>query len=87
MDSSLRSPFAPLDIHSFPSGHTMTMTGVVVPLVVYWPASLSASIFMVCGLAWSRLATAHHFPSDVLAGALLGIAVGYPVATSIAWLW
>jgi len=86
-DASLQSPFAPLDAYSFPSGHTMTMTGVFVPLVAYWPAILPATLVMACGLAWSRLATAHHYPSDVLAGAALGMAVGYPVALCFIWLW
>ena len=30
-DASLKSAYAPLDRYSFPSGHTMTMTGVFVP--------------------------------------------------------
>ena len=42
---------------------------------------------MGCGLAWSRLATAHHYPSDVLAGAALGLLVGYPVALCFLALW
>lgn len=87
VDKNLPCPVAPLDVYSFPSGHTMTMAGVFAPVVVFWPAALQASLLMVCGLAWSRLATAHHFPSDVLAGALMGVAVGYPVAIGVAWLW
>ena len=86
-DATLPIPFAPLDRYSFPSGHTMTMTGVLVPIVAYWPAILPATLVMGCGLAWSRLATAHHYPSDVLAGAALGLAVGYPVALCFIWLW
>jgi undecaprenyl-diphosphatase len=86
-DASLQSSFAPLDRYSFPSGHTMTMTGVFVPIVAYWPAILPATLIMGCGLAWSRLATAHHYPSDVLAGVALGLLVGYPVALCFLSLW
>lgn len=86
-DATLPIPFAPLDRYSFPSGHTMTMTGVLVPIVAYWPAILPATLVMGCGLAWSRLATAHHYPSDVLAGAALGVGVGYPMTIGLAALW
>ena len=86
-NAQLISLAAPLDRYSFPSGHTMTLTGVVVPLIVFWHAAWPASVVMAFGLAWSRLATAHHYPSDILAGVLLGLGVGLPVAAMAAWLW
>jgi undecaprenyl-diphosphatase len=70
---------ATLDTHSFPSGHTMTMVGVLTPLVMLWPATTASAVLMGFGMAWSRVATAHHYPSDVLAGAVLGFGVGYPM--------
>jgi undecaprenyl-diphosphatase len=72
-----------LDTHSFPSGHTMTMVGVLTPVVMLWPAATASAVLMGLGMAWSRVATAHHYPSDVLAGAVLGFGVGYPTT---AWL-
>lgn len=86
-NAELKSLAAPLDRYSFPSGHTMTLTGVVVPVIVFWHAAWPASLALGFGLAWSRLATAHHYPSDILAGALLGAGVGLPVAAMAAWLW
>ncbi len=68
-----------LDAHSFPSGHTMTMVGVLTPVVMLWPAATALAVLMGLGMAWSRVATAHHYPSDVLAGAALGFGVGYPM--------
>jgi undecaprenyl-diphosphatase len=86
-DTTLECLVTPLDRYSFPSGHTMTLTGVFVPVVVFWHAALPAGIVMGFCLAWSRLATAHHYPSDVLAGALLGMGVGFPIAGLATWFW
>jgi undecaprenyl-diphosphatase len=86
-DPRLRSLLRTLDAHSFPSGHTMTLAGVLTPIVMLWPgASLPAAVVGV-GLAWSRVATAHHYPTDVLAGAALGVGVGYPTTSLLVSLW
>ena len=79
-DRELRCLSVPLDPYSFPSGHTMTFAGVSASLVYFWHAASPVCIAMGLCLAWSRLATAHHYPSDVLAGAALGVGVGIPVA-------
>lgn len=86
-DAELECLAPPLDRYSFPSGHTMTLAGVVVPLVVFWHAAWPTGVAMGLCLAWSRLATAHHYPSDILAGALLGAGVGLPVAAIASWVW
>jgi undecaprenyl-diphosphatase len=82
-DPNLRSLFQPLDLHSFPSGHVMTLTAAAVPIAVAFPAS----IVPLCGLwlfvSWSRVVCAHHYPTDVLAGTLLGFSVATPL---ILWL-
>ncbi|MCI4679571.1 phosphatase PAP2 family protein [Rhodoblastus acidophilus] len=83
----LPSLLATLDAHSFPSGHTMTIFGVLTPIVMLWPAATVSAAAMALGIAWSRVATAHHYPSDVLAGALLGIGIGYPTTAWIVHLW
>lgn len=76
-----------LDAHSFPSGHTMTMVGVLTPVVMLWPATALSAVAVTIGLAWSRVATAHHYPSDVLAGAALGVGVSYPTTACIVHFW
>ena len=72
-----------LDRYSFPSGHCMTLTAVLVPLVRSIPELWPAAIAALCILAWCRLAAAHHYPSDTLAGIGLGAAVATPFAV---WL-
>jgi undecaprenyl-diphosphatase len=72
-----------LDRYSFPSGHCMTLTAVLVPLVRSVPDLWPAAIAALCILAWCRLAAAHHYPSDTLAGIGLGAAVATPFAV---WL-
>ena len=83
----LKSLLATLDGHSFPSGHTMTIVGVLTPIVMLWPAATVSAVAMAIGMAWSRVATAHHYPSDVLAGALLGLGVGYPMTACVLSFW
>jgi len=38
-------------------------------------------------MAWSRMATAHHYPSDVLGGVALGIVLAYPLSTYLLAIW
>ena len=86
-DPRLPSLLKVLDAHSFPSGHTMTLVGVLTPIVILWPAASFAAMALVVSMAWSRVATAHHYPSDVAAGAALGLGLGYPTTLVVsAWL-
>lgn len=87
MDSRLQSLLETLDEHSFPSGHTMTLAGVLTPVVLLWPAAMLSALVVGGAVAWSRVATAHHYPSDVLAGAVLGVGVGYPITIGMVSLW
>ena len=84
----IRDPHLPpllktLDEYSFPSGHAMTLSGVLVPIVIAWPSMIGSATAMLCCMSWARVATAHHYPSDILAGLLLGGAIGYPLATCL----
>ena len=83
-DPQLPSLLKTLDEHSFPSGHAMTLTGVLSPLVMFWPSAFASAVVMACCMAWSRIATGHHYPSDVAAGVALGIGVGYPLSANLA---
>ena len=80
IDVRLPSLLKTLDDHSFPSGHAMTLTGVLTPIVLAWPSATFSAIVLVLSMGWSRIATAHHFPSDVIAGFLLGLLIAYPLS-------
>lgn len=82
-DPSLDSLIGVLDKYSFPSGHCMTMTTVLVPLVLVAPAMMPFASAILVLLASCRMIAAHHYPSDVLAGICLGAGVAIPVS---AWL-
>lgn len=81
--AELEPRLASLDRHSFPSGHSMTLTAALVPLVAAFPASWPLALLAWLLMAWSRIACGHHFPSDVLAGTALGVGVAAPLA----WLF
>lgn len=72
IDPALKSLLPTLDEYSFPSGHVMTLSGVLVPIVFSMPVAALPALGLILLMAWSRIATAHHFPSDVLVGAALG---------------
>ncbi len=66
----------PLKDHSFPSGHTTAVFSLVVPYVIHAP-SLAVVLLPVAALVGlSRIFLGLHYPSDVLAGAFIGILFG-----------
>lgn len=87
VDARLPSLLKTLDDHSFPSGHAMTLTGVLAPIVIAWPATTLSAALLLLSMAWSRIATAHHYPSDVAAGVALGAGLSYPLARGILAYW
>ncbi len=66
---------------SFPSGHTMSATGFAVALaIVLWPTRwrwpvLTVAVVYAVGIGLSRVYLAVHYPSDVLGGWSLSLAV------------
>ena len=73
--------FAPLAFggygnYSFPSGHATTMATVAI-IAAFVPGRWTLPVVVAAALvAISRVVVAVHFPSDVVAGTLLGLAVG-----------
>ena len=64
----------PATTHSFPSGHSATSFACATVLATFQPR-LRVPLFVLATLiALSRLYNGDHFPLDVLAGALLGVA-------------
>lgn len=74
-DNSIRVTVAPLDEYSFPSGHTLHAVAFTVVLAAYYPGMLWLTAPFTILVALSRLVLGLHYPSDVMAGALIGATV------------
>jgi undecaprenyl-diphosphatase len=66
---------APLDRHSFPSGHTMHAVCFTWQTSAHFPQLLWVLVPLAALIAASRVVLGLHYPSDVLAGAALGAAL------------
>ena len=66
------------DPNSFPSGHTCSAFafGVAVAAVLPWKWAKAAALIAAALMGFSRLYVGVHFPSDVLAGAVIGTLCG-----------
>ena len=62
----------PLDKFSFPSGHTLHAVVFGLGAINYYPALSFIIMPFVSMVALSRVVLGLHYPSDVLAGALIG---------------
>ena len=72
------------DLHSFPSGHTTTSFALAAVLASRFPRQ-AWIFYLIAGLVGvGRVVGGSHYPSDVLAGAILGLVVGW-VLVDMAW--
>lgn len=76
-DPSLVLIIPPESDFSFPSGHTVCSIESAVAIYVNNKKLGLAALALAVVIAFSRLYLTVHYPSDVAAGALLGIATGY----------
>ena len=65
-----------LSDHSFPSGHTAAAFAAAFALFLCHKRAGSAALILAVLMGFSRLYLFVHFPSDVIAGALLGLSFG-----------
>jgi undecaprenyl-diphosphatase len=80
------SKVLPPDQFSFPSGHTMTAFSVALVVSYFYPSLEGALFFLAISIAVSRVVLGMHFLSDVLAGVVLGVALGCAAITAFASL-
>ncbi len=67
---------------SFPSGHTASSFAAATTLAAFYPNAAPLVFTLASLVGASRVHLGHHFPSDVTAGAVIGIGTG----TLTAWL-
>jgi undecaprenyl-diphosphatase len=70
--SSIVLGTAPLDQYSFPSGHTMHAVAFSAVAIAHHPELAWCLIPFTGLIAMSRVVLGLHYPSDVVAGALIG---------------
>lgn len=66
-----------LDQFSFPSGHTMHAVSFSIVALAYFPALFWLVVPFATLVALSRPILGLHYPSDVIAGAVLGAALAF----------
>ncbi len=67
----------PLSDYSFPSGHTFASFASATALVLHHRKEGIAAYLLAIAIAFSRLYFYVHFPTDIFAGIILGIASGW----------
>ncbi|WP_310172507.1 phosphatase PAP2 family protein [Neobacillus niacini] len=76
MIEKTKFPDNPLQDHSFPSGHTTAIFAVVIPYILFIPQLALALIPLGICVGVSRIYLGLHYPSDVIAGGILGSLTG-----------
>ena len=67
----------PLDKFSFPSGHTLHAVVFSFVAISYFPFLMPVVLPFTILVGMSRVVLGLHYPSDVFAGALIGILIGH----------
>jgi undecaprenyl-diphosphatase len=70
---------------SFPSGHASSSAAGALMLASAWPSARVAFWLLAIGISASRIYLGVHYPSDVLAGFLIGLLVAWFVRGRTVW--
>lgn len=77
----------PSEMNSFPSGHTSSSIACAAVIYKYLPKKWGITAYILAFLiAFSRLYVGVHYPSDVIAGALVGWLSAYLAVKLFNWL-
>lgn len=72
---------------SFPSGHTLASVGAATALTLYHRRWGAVALVLAAVIAFSRLYLFVHYPTDVVAGALLGVALAFLAHDIVCRVW
>ena len=61
---------------SFPSGHAASSFAAATAIAAFYPKTAPLVFSLAIGVGASRVHLGHHFPSDVVVGAGIGLAMG-----------
>jgi undecaprenyl-diphosphatase len=70
---------------SFPSGHASSSAAGALMLAAAWPSARIAFWLLAAGVSASRIYLGVHYPTDVLAGFLIGLLVAWFVRGRTVW--
>lgn len=81
---TLKALIVASDKFSFPSGHTSAASLYTAVMYIHFPILGSVLMVWALGVGISRIILGVHYPSDIVAGASLGIAISainisYPI--------
>jgi len=71
---------------SFPSSHVATTAAMLMVIAAFYPSLTIPAMILIIVIAFSRLHNGMHYPSDIVAGALLGIGYGYAALSLLTYI-
>ncbi len=72
---------------SFPSSHTVNIFSVALATACFYRRRGWLAFFPALIVAWSRIYTGSHWPSDVLTSIFIGLGATLLLLCALEWLW